>query len=123
MQLINTIFYIVLFIYLLVAIRVMIFFIGLIRSFVRRRPNDKVSQFISQNVVGENGKPIVERDKHYYIKSLIPRGIFASIGWVVDFYAIPKIFVKAHLLHDKVALLQLGIYYGQTSQRSRENEK
>ena len=105
----------VLFVYLLVAIRVFIFFIGLVLSYARMRSHDKMIKFINEYVIQKGDRPIASLSKYGYIKSLIPRGIIAAFCWPIDFCVMPIVFIKAYLLGDKLAHFKLGVYYGKTS--------
>jgi hypothetical protein len=101
--------------YMLMAVRMAIWFIGMIIDFAKLKPDSRVVEFINKYMKNNDDRPIQASDKYYYISKLIPRAVFGIICWPVDFFAIPVDFIQALFIKNKLALVKLGAYYGSTS--------
>jgi len=81
------------FIYLLVAIRVLIFGIGLAWQALTF--------------------PHIKNHKKTFLH-IIRRMIYAIVFWPIDCAMIPLIFLKAYIFFEKESLFRLGVFYGST---------
>lgn len=104
---INMLIKIIIFIYLLFALRISIFQIGLIlhgyqaNKFGFILTKDKTVKMTLK-------QPIL-------ICKLITKGIRAIILWPIDFLKQPKLLLKAYVMVDTKAIFELGYYYAKTS--------
>ncbi len=101
--------HLVLFIYLVSAIRIAIFKIGVIA---------KLYLVIKQGylVIRSEGRVIeIPINKSISIWSIILRSLFGILFWPVDFIRKPVLMIKAYVFFDKLSIAQLNQYYAKTN--------